>query len=644
MGVNVGKPDVLIKLDEENGKLTFDGMPVCDGQHGGSGGDTPLPAVPGTVALVDSFADLDPNAADGSLALAWNPEYEISPLVLGAYDPDDKEYLIPNKLVSFAQTMEYRESMYTNALQSFLSKYPLQYRQYWQGATFDGDCYRRGVFRNNGDGTYTAVTDTFSVGDDISGFWYADRDYCFYLEAYLCSTHKDWSIWDREHMSLSVVPVFTDAEDNIFVRERIECEGVLSDGVVAPNATTKYLIAAMWKGDAMHRTFQELFPGATKVGGNIYRVPLIFLYSFEEMSASVVSKVEDDSETGYHTEEVSFHLQAGWNALYVIGAIRLDPKDKEWVLEDASIDSVEPMTAAPVFSMQTDETGTIKYRREGTDLVLEGALTQKREAHPSGLYIKTENWQPIHAGMLPRIDGDINVLYERVDEMENDLEDNPPYHHNRQVLDRLYDDGGFLTYNGYRFRTVTSINFETRYDGFDSYIIRYSDGTEESFCIQHAPNRIESMTFYDSGQSCPNLCEVKYAGGTTQTANVSGLDLSVAFANFHDPMLHPARVFGDNRVYLKIGGLSPTEGGYSQYIDLAECDRDTAKLDYVDMMLGLGFETECLFERVRRNYSAAYWTLNHVRQAVAHGWITPEEFKSLTGGMTYEEDDTNDQN
>ena len=71
--------------------------------------------------------------------------------------------------------------------------------------------------------------------------------------------------------------------------------------------------------------------------------------------------------------------------------------------------------------------------------------------------------------MLPRIDGDINVLYERVDEMENDLEDNPPYHHNRQVLDRLYDDGGFLTYNGYRFRTVTSINFETRYDGFDSF-------------------------------------------------------------------------------------------------------------------------------------------------------------------------------
>ena len=137
MGVNVGKPDVLIKLDEENGKLTFDGVPVCDGQHGGSGGDTPLPAVPGTVALVDSFADLDPNAADGSLALAWNPEYEISPLVLGAYDPDDKEYLISNKLVSFAQTMEYRESMYTNALQSFLSKYPLQYRQYWQGATFD---------------------------------------------------------------------------------------------------------------------------------------------------------------------------------------------------------------------------------------------------------------------------------------------------------------------------------------------------------------------------------------------------------------------------------------------------------------------------------------------------------------------------
>ena len=43
MGVNVGKPDVLIKLDEEDGKLTYGGVPVCDGEHsGGSGGEKPL--------------------------------------------------------------------------------------------------------------------------------------------------------------------------------------------------------------------------------------------------------------------------------------------------------------------------------------------------------------------------------------------------------------------------------------------------------------------------------------------------------------------------------------------------------------------------------------------------------------------------
>ena len=108
MGVNVGRPDVLIKLNEQDGKLTFDGVPVCDGEHSGGSGtgeDTPLPAVTGTVALVDSFADLDPNAPDGSLALAWNPAYQISPLELGAYDADDREYQVPNKLVSFAQTM-----------------------------------------------------------------------------------------------------------------------------------------------------------------------------------------------------------------------------------------------------------------------------------------------------------------------------------------------------------------------------------------------------------------------------------------------------------------------------------------------------------------------------------------------------------
>ncbi|MBQ7542793.1 MAG: hypothetical protein IJT44_10945, partial [Clostridia bacterium] len=73
MGVNVGKPDVLIKLDEEDGKLTYGGMPVCDGEH--SGGDTPQPAVSGKVVIVDGFDDLDTDAEAGSLALVQNPEF-----------------------------------------------------------------------------------------------------------------------------------------------------------------------------------------------------------------------------------------------------------------------------------------------------------------------------------------------------------------------------------------------------------------------------------------------------------------------------------------------------------------------------------------------------------------------------------------
>ena len=653
MGINVGRPDVLIKLNEQDGMLTYGGVPVCDGQHGGSGTgeDTPLPAVGGTVALVDSFADLDPNAPDGSLALAWNPAYQISPLELGAYDADDREYQVPNKLVSFAQTMEYRESMYTRALQSFLSKYPLEYRQYWQSATFDEGCYRRGVFRNNGDGSYTEITNTFRVGDDISNYWYADRDHCFYVEAELRSTHKDWSIWDRECMLLGAVPVVTDAEDNIFVRERIECEGILSDGIIAPNATTKYLIAAMWEGDAMHRTFLELFPGATKVGGNIYRVPLIYLYSFEDMDARIEIKVEDDSERGYHTEEASFHLQAGWNVIYVIGAIRFSAKDKEWELEDAEFDSVEPLDAAPAFSVQTDETGTIEYWRENADLVLEGALMQKRETHTSGLYIKTENWQPIHAGMLPRIDvdkysNDISVLYERVDEMANDLEDNPPYHSNRYVLDALSEDNGALVYNGTHIRTISSIDLNGQYNGFDSYRINFTDGTQEYFNVLHpSANPISSIMFYDGGQSCPEGCEVHYGNGEKKYADVSGLDLSVAFGKYSDMELHPARSFGDQRIYLKIGSACPTEGGYSQFIDISDSDRDTAKLDYIDMVLGTGFETENLYERVYRNYNAGLWTNYHVRKAVEHGWINETDYENLTGEpyATDEEENTDDQ-
>ena len=647
MGVNVGKPDVLIKLDEENGKLTYGGVPVCDGEH--SGGETPAHAVSGTVQLVDSFADLDPESEDGSLALARNPEFALSSVELNDYDADKDRYRIPNKLVSFASQIEYRESVYTRALQNFMSSYPLQYSKYWSEATLsEWERKTRGVFRQNGDGTYTDITNQFSVGDRVGDYWYATRDHYFYMEAEVDTTHKDFSIWDDEELYLTAVPIIPDAQDNIFIRERINCEGIMSDGIIAPNATTKYLIGVMWDGDTRQRTFLELFPGAEKIGGNIYRIPAIYLYSFEDMDGSFEYEQDDDSDKGYHMETVSVHLQAGWNAVFLLGALEYDAKDKRWELESVSFDSVEPLDGAPVFSVQTDETGTLDFHREIDALLFEGALVSKKEIHPSGLYIKTTNWLPINVEMLPKAQGtdytsDIDALYERTDELEN----NQHEHSNKYVLDNLYEDGGALVYNGARMRILQSVQFSGRYDNYDEYILYFADGSADSMIIRHGPNSsaISGINFYASGMPYIEGCSVCFEDGTEKYVPLSGLDLSVAFTNFREPILHQTRQFGDTRMYLKLGGSNPTEGGYSQYVDLSESDRDTAKLDYIDMMLGTGFETQLLYERVQRNYNAGFWTIEHLRQAVEHGWINETDYENLTGEpyAPNEEDDTNDQ-
>ena len=655
MGVNVGRPDVLIKLNEQDGKLTFDGVPVCDGEHSGgsaTGEDTPLPTVTGTVALVDSFADLDPDAADGSLALAKEPVFDVSPLDLNNYDADHDRYRIPDKRVSFNSEIEYRESVYTRALQNFMSSYPIVYHQYWSGAIFEDYYKPRGVFRKNDDGTYTEITDNFHTGDSVAGYWYADRDHCFYMEAEINTTHIENGTWDDEELYMTTIPVIRDAQNNVYKQERVECEGIMCDGILAPDATTNYLIGAMWDGDTRQRTFLELFPGAEKVGGNIYRIPAIYLYSFEDMDGSFEYEQDDDSDRGYHMETIPVHLQAGWNVLFLLGALEYDAKDKRWELESVSIDSVEPMDGAPAFSVQTDETGTLEFHREIDALLFEGALVSKQETHPYGMYIKSSAWLPISNALLPKVTSvdysdDISELYERTDEITNDLEDNPPHHSNRQVLDRLTDNSGSLTYNGNRIRTVSSISFASRNNEYDTYTINYSDGTQETFRIQHpAANNIEAVTFFNNGKPRPDGCLAHYTNGEMKNIHISGMDVSIAFANFNDnPDLHSTRLFGDNRVYLKLGGSSPTEGGYSQYIDLAECDRNTAKLDYIDMMFGLGFETEGLYDRAQRNYNAGYWTDNHLRQAVEHGWIGTDDFLNMTGEpyATDEEDDTNDQ-
>ena len=643
MGVNVGKPDVLIKLDEENGKLTYGGVPVCDGEHsGGSGGESPASAASTAVALVDNFSELDPDAEGGSLALAKNPEYALSPIQMTDYNDDKEEYRLANQLVSFSPEIEYRESVYNRALQAYMNKYPLEYFSFWQGATFTADRRAHGVYRRNGDGTYTEITDSLNVGDDISEYYYSERDRRFYLEMGFCSTRKDFSIWGREEMFVCAVPIVPDAQDNIFVRERIRCDGILGEGIIAPDATTKYLIAGMWSGDPLQRTFLDIFPGASKISGNIYRVPLMVLYAFEDMDASVVAEDEDEDE--HYTEEIlSFHLQAGWNVLYVTASMRLNAREKEWQMENAEFDSVEPMDGAPHYAIQTDETGTLDFGRDYADQVLDGVFVQKKEVHPVGLYIKTTSWFPISPSMLPKIDVDkysglLDELYERVDETINYLEDNPPYHSNRYVLDALSEDNGTLMYNGSRIRTISSIDLDGQYNGFDSYRINFTDGTQEYFNII-CPKGIDvsSMHFNFSQPASGDTVTVYYNNGTEQQFPLYGFNFNLAFQGEDSgSMLHHGRQFGDHYAYFKFGNWAEYGEWYPLCVDISDLDRNTAKLDYIDMMMGTGFETEGLYDRAQRNYTAGYWNADHLRQAVAHGWITAGDFKNMTG-MTYDD-------
>ncbi len=45
------------------------------------------------------------------------------------------------------------------------------------------------------------------------------------------------------------------------------------------------------------------------------------------------------------------------------------------------------------------------------------------------------------------------------------------------------------------------------------------------------------------------------------------------------------------------------------------------------------------YEKVRKYYRDGLWTLDRVRNAVAKGWITAEEFEEITGEI-YEEAET----
>jgi hypothetical protein len=215
------------------------------------------------------------------------------------------------------------------------------------------------------------------------------------------------------------------------------------------------------------------------------------------------------------------------------------------------------------------------------------------------------------------------------------------------VLDALSEDNGTLMYNGSRIRTISSIDLDGQYNGFDSYRINFTDGTQEYFNVMNSSRGgITSVLFQTNEEPGIDRCSVKFENGSVSNFLVSGLDLSVAFANNNDPYVHQDRRFGDTRVYFKLAGDGSNTENYRHFIDFSDSDHDTAKLDYIDMMLGTGFETVCLFERARRNYEAGYWNAEHLRQAVTHDWINEADYKTLTGDVYMpddEEDETNDQ-
>ena len=626
--------EVLERFGETDNVPTFDGMPIGTGQAGGA------VTVTGRIAVVDGFADLDPDAESGSLALVQNADYDLSALELNDYDSDRDRYRIPNKQVSFAQTIEYRETVYNRALQNHMNSYPLTYREYWSRATFESYCLRRGVFRKNDDGTYTDITDGFSVGDSIGGYWYLERDRDFYMEAEVETTHKDHSLIEDEELCLVTVPVVQDVRDNIYVREHIECDGLFSDGIVAPNATTKYVIGALWDGDIRSRSFLDLFPGATKIAGNIYRVPAIYLYAFEDLDASFEYEVDDDSDRGYHMESLSLHLQAGWNALFIVGALVYDSEDREYEFEGITLDGAEPISGAPHYSVQTDETGSVDFHREIDILLFDGAFVSREENHPAGFFVKTTDWQPINNELLPRVkQADstqiLNGLSERCDELEDRMHE----HYNKYLLDNLREESGTLVYNGHRMRDISSITFDCRYEGYDSYRIDYTDGTVGYFNIPWQKSHdVSQMNFNFSQPASWDTVTAYYSDGTEKQFPLYGFDFNLAFQGEDSGgMLHQGRTFGDRYAYFKFGNFMEYGEWYPLCVDISDLDRNTAKLDYIDMMTGAGFETEGLYDRAQRNYTAGYWNADHLRQAVAHGWITASDFKNMTG-MTYEDE------
>lgn len=48
------------------------------------------------------------------------------------------------------------------------------------------------------------------------------------------------------------------------------------------------------------------------------------------------------------------------------------------------------------------------------------------------------------------------------------------------------------------------------------------------------------------------------------------------------------------------------------------------------------------YDKVKHYYDKGYWSINMVRNAVVKGWITPEQYETITGAE-YEEESGNEE-
>ena len=582
------------------------------------------------VSIVEDFSQLSEKAQDGSLALVLAPTYSWANMDYSHYDSEHEEYTIANKTVSLSSDITENESALREIIERFMEKYPIRYIQYWSGATLERWDLPNGVFRKNDDDTYTDVSDQFHVGDPVGGYYYADRDRSFYIEAYLSSTDKDDSVTET-NIYLGVIPIVEDEKNNFFTRNRIEPEGFMDGYLVNADATSSYVLCAMRNVESSDSTIAEWQPDAVHLGGNYYRLPILYLYAFEDLTFPFNFENEDEFGNEY-MDSTELHLCAGWNALYINVDIVYDERYNEYEFGDRiEIAGTEPCIYGLPFEVITDETGYIEFNRQWDQFILGDVWKERNTVHPSGLYIKNGAWQPVDTSILPMLKKTpITSLKQH-------------NHSNKELLDNLYYDGSGLrcygSYVGIRPMGISQEDYGNEY----RYGLQFSNGMTHYFNVPKA-NTVTEMKLLESTPGTAIL-GVHYEDGGYREFSFdlprTNQHLYIRYAsspNGTPEYMHDAPEQYDTYMGLCLtdSDYAPTDYGSYQWIRYKtpenQVTRDRARLDYLDMMTGIRFdESISTYAVVRDYYYAGYWTATHLRHAVEKNWIDADTFRELSG-------------